>query len=378
MHHTIQHLTMADYKRSDAAASAKTAAKTSTLKPRTLMSSDQLVQRPLHPQRSSGSPKENNTNLHIVTINLSRDRFNNVLTTLGGASPSKNATPPELSTGPQDEQQDLLFQPALDFNEPANKTSQECIGSTVRIDETPTSKAPALSPQAGQEATTLMPEEGMQLRLPRCPILRNSELIRPQRQMETQPHKDTNDKDDGVILDRANKLLREMKSRHEVDSYHVEDFAGLFPVWPIVKLAMSPTGQTKDERMTQFVKCVMSLFGEILIVDKKAAIAPIAILNDLAEDMITDKTNIPFNYMKLSKWVMLSGGSWVFNKKERGSNDIYARFRLRSRVLVEDMVTRISFQFLHMGGSKLYKKLNQAMETETPTMLLFVSNGTDP
>ncbi len=342
------------------------------------MSSEQLVQRPLHPQRSSGSTKENDTNSHIATINLNRERFDNALTTLGGASPRKNTTPPESPMGPQDEQQDLLFQAVLDFNEPAKETPQERIGSTVRIDETPTSKAPALSPQAGQEATTLMPEEGMQLRLPQRPILRNSESIWPQRQIETQPHEDTNDKDDGVILNRVNKLLREMKSRHEVDSYHVEDFAGLFPVWPIVELAMSPTGQTKDERMTQFVKCIIRLFGEILIVDEKAAIAPIAISNNLAEDMITDKTNIPSNYMKLSKWVMLSGGSWVFNKKERGSNDIYARFCLRSRVPVEDMVTRISFEFSRMGGSKLYKKLNQAMETETPTMLLFVSNGTDP
>jgi hypothetical protein len=37
VHHTIQHLTMAVYKRLDAAAAAKTATKTSTLKPRTLM-----------------------------------------------------------------------------------------------------------------------------------------------------------------------------------------------------------------------------------------------------------------------------------------------------------------------------------------------------
>ncbi len=116
---------------------------------------------------------------------------------------------------------------------------------------------------------------------------------------------------------------------------------------------MSPTGQTKDERMTQFVKCVTSLFGEILIVDEKAAIAPIAISNNLAEDMITDKTNIPSNCTKLRKWVMLSDGSWVFNKKERGSNDIYARFCLRSQEPVEDMVTRISFEFSRMGKSKL-------------------------
>jgi hypothetical protein len=42
------------------------------------------------------------------------------------------------------------------------------------------------------------------------------------------------------------------------------------------------------------------------------------------------------------------------------------------------MVPRVSFEFSCLGSSKLYKKQNQAMETETPMMLLFVSNGTDP
>ena len=72
--------------------------------------------------------------------------------------------------------------------------------------------------------------------------------------------------------------------------------------------------------------------------------------------MITDKASIPHNFTKLSKWVMLSGGSWVFNKKDRGSSDIYARFRLKSTVPVEDMVTRVSFNFSRMGGSKIYKR----------------------
>ncbi len=31
-----------------------------------------------------------------------------------------------------------------------------------------------------------------------------------------------------------------------------------------------------------------------------------------------------------------------------------------------------------MGGTRVYKKQHQAMETETLVMLLFVSNGTDP
>ncbi len=134
-----------------------------------------------------------------------------------------------------------------------------------------------------------------------------------------------------------------------------------------------------DKKMTQFVQCISSLFGEILLVDERAAIASIAILNNNPEDMISDKVNIPSNYMKLSRWVMLSGGSWFFNKKERGkSNDIYAQFRLKSQVPAEDMVSRVSFEFSQMGSIRVYKKQHQAMETETPVMLLFVSNGTDP
>jgi hypothetical protein len=101
-------------------------------------------------------------------------------------------------------------------------------------------------------------------------------MTQPRQQDERQPHEATNEQGDSVIHDKTNKLLKEVKSGHEAHSFYVEDFAGLFPVWPIIELTMSPTGQTKDERMTQFVKCVTCLFGEILIVDEKAAIAPIA------------------------------------------------------------------------------------------------------
>jgi hypothetical protein len=230
VHHTICPFIMAIYKRLDAAAAAKTSAKTSTLKPRTLMSSEHLGQRSLRPRQSSGSPKENDTNLHIATINLNRDRFDNVLTTLGGASPGKNITPPESPMGPLDKPQDLLLQPTLDFDKPSTETPHERSGSMVRIDETPTSTAPAISPQAGQETTTPQSEESTQLGLPQRPILQNSKTIKPQRQMETQPHVATNDQGNGIMHDRANKLLREVKSGHKVYSYHVEDFAGLFPV----------------------------------------------------------------------------------------------------------------------------------------------------
>jgi hypothetical protein len=30
-------------------------------------------------------------------------------------------------------------------------------------------------------------------------------------------------------------------------AYHVTDFAGFYPVWPIVEFSMAPTGLTKDK-----------------------------------------------------------------------------------------------------------------------------------
>jgi hypothetical protein len=72
---------------------------------------------------------------------------------------------------------------------------------------------------------------------------------------------------------------------------------------------------------------------------------------------------------------MICRGSWVFNK---ANNDIYACFHIKSTVPINKMVMWVSFEFSRLGGSKLYKKQNQAMETGTPMMLLFVSNGTYP
>jgi hypothetical protein len=74
---------------------------------------------------------------------------------------------------------------------------------------------------------------------------------------------------------------------------------------------------------------------------------------------------------------MIISDSWVFNKKKKGSNDVYACFRLKSQVQAEDMVSRVSFEFNRLGKKNLYKKQHQAMEMETPVMLLFVCNSTD-
>ncbi len=98
-----------------------------------------------------------------------------------------------------------------------------------------------------------------------------------------------------------------------------------------------------------FVRCVAALLGEILLVDEKAAIAPIKITNDKKEDMLTNKMDIPDNYTKLGKWLLLSGGSWVFNK---ANSDAYSPFRIKSTVPVEEMLTRVSFEFSRLGGTR--------------------------
>ncbi len=183
-----------------------------------------------------------------------------------------------------------------------------------------------------------------------------------------------NNGEDKVIHEKSHKVLKEMSGGH-LTKLHIEDFAGLFPVWPIVEFALAPSGASKDERMTQYVQCVLALFGETLLVDEKAVIAPIKIMNDKVEDLITDKANIPSNFAKLGKWLMMSGGSWVFNK---ANNNVYACFHPKSTIPVEEMVPRVSIKFSPLGSSKLYKKQNQAIETETPMMLLFISNSTDP
>ena len=180
-----------------------------------------------------------------------------------------------------------------------------------------------------------------------------------------------------MILNKQRKLLINLGEDGQKKELHVEDFVGLYPAWPIVEVAILPTGNAKEERMNMFVKCITALFGEILYVDDTACIAPLEITDDNEDNYISDKSKLPSNFTKLGKWIMISGGSWVFNKKEKGSSDVYARFRLKSQVPTEDIINRVSFEFTRLGGAKINKKQMQAMETETPMMLLFVSNGTD-
>ncbi len=55
-------------------------------------------------------------------------------------------------------------------------------------------------------------------------------------------------------------------------------------------------------------------------------IAPLAITDDDKDNYTITKDDLPSNFTKLGKYVLISHGSWAFNKKEKGSNDIYAQF----------------------------------------------------
>jgi hypothetical protein len=90
--------------------------------------------------------------------------------------------------------------------------------------------------------------------------------------------------------------------------YHVSDFAGLYPVWPIIKFSMAPMGAAKDKRMNLFMKCVTALLGEILYLNDTVKIATISI-TDNELHYISSQMDLPTNFTKLGWYVMISSGS---------------------------------------------------------------------
>jgi hypothetical protein len=55
------------------------------------------------------------------------------------------------------------------------------------------------------------------------------------------------------VIDRQNKMYIVYNENKQESRFHVEEFVGLFPSWPIIEMLIAPTGSTKDERMTNFV-----------------------------------------------------------------------------------------------------------------------------
>ncbi len=62
-------------------------------------------------------------------------------------------------------------------------------------------------------------------------------------------------------IDRSNKLYIVYNENGQESRFHVKEFVGLFPSWPIIKMLIAPAGNAKDKRMTSFGRCFTSLFA---------------------------------------------------------------------------------------------------------------------
>ncbi len=335
---------------------------------------------------NSQSPKAINVNSLLTDINQPKNRFEGALTVLGTQDVGTDNlddlcdfVPPEvlpnnksnMLTSPDSPigVKEGIMVPTLSDNTPPDKQAQP----VVRINDNPT---PPLSRENFTTSSNNIAPHS---------VLKNHSSA--QADGDDPPTSLTSssgghslrglEQGNDYTIDRFNKLYIVYDENCQESRFHVEEFVGLFPSWPIIEMSIAPAGNTKDERMTSFVKCFTSLFAKIQYVNNSAAIAPINIYDDDKAICITDRSSLPDNFTKLGKWLMISKGSCVFDRKEKGNGEVYARFRLKSQDMAKEIVNWVSFEFNCLGGSRLSKKMMQAMETETPMMLLFVCNGTD-
>ncbi len=203
-----------------------------------------ISHRQLCPHGNSGSPQGNNTNLHIAKLNLNHLRFTNALVTLGMLAAT--SPPADMPPNPLDGA-DVPISPPDELPTPDPAAAGVPIGTgAVRINKTPPHDNPS-NPNAPTQSTK-----------PTQSILRKStdtlqsqlnDSLSNNTQFSTNSLNEGKDKD---IHDKSHKVLKEMTGGH-LTKFHAKDFASLFPVWPIVKFALAPTGASKDKRMTQYV-----------------------------------------------------------------------------------------------------------------------------
>ena len=318
---------------------------------------------------TSQSPTGKSVTAHLAALNLPGLRFDGALTVLG--QDGRNDQDDELDL------EVLAIDAPDDSNPPDSPVGVEDGISTTPIDK-PAQQVVRITEHSPSPPAFESPSTSVD-KVTRGSILKNPSPVSTVVDESPKARQPTRGLEQGsnYVIDRPNKLYIVYDENDQETRFHVEDFVGLFPSWPIIEMSIIPTGNTKDERMSNFVRCFAALLAEIKHVDASAAIAPINIYDDAEENYITDRSGLPDNFTKLGKWLMISGGSWVFDKKDKGNGDVYARFRLRSQDMADEIINRVSFEFNRLGGSRLSKKSMQAMETETPMMLLFVCNGTD-
>ena len=227
--------------------------------------------KPLSMQCGSGqsSSPRSNINHHIGEINLPGERYDNVLQVLQPRystpdNPEVNSekggqmTAPDLPTG-VDSQADAPCAP--DHATPPQDNSTALA--------TPPPK-PSRSVTISKTANTGTPVGGIPQGTGASPAISvcQSILLSSAKNSSSTTNleddsKDTPNKDrPRQILERDQKLYQVYSDDGlKETAYHVVNFAGLHPIWPILEFSMTPTGTSKDKRMASFTRCFSALLS---------------------------------------------------------------------------------------------------------------------
>jgi hypothetical protein len=212
---------------------------------------------------TSRSPKATNVNSLLADINQPKNQFEGALTVLGTLDVGTdnlddpcNLIPPEVPPidksnvltppdSPIGVEEGIMLPTLNNDTPPPDKQAQP----VVRINDNPTppllresstTSGDKTAPSSVLKNPSPAPAEGDD-----SPTTRASSSGGPSlRDLE---------QGNNYVIDRLNRLYILYDKNGQESRFHVEDFVGLFPSWQIVEMSITPTGSTKDERMTNFV-----------------------------------------------------------------------------------------------------------------------------
>jgi hypothetical protein len=287
-------------------------------------------------ERLARSPQTSNVNNHLAKINRPSTRLDNVLKPLCPQKSKTTNDPNDTLNAPRE------LMPPTDRS--GRMTPVDSPTGVDVLDGAPQAIANNVSPQTNEATdtqstppsrsirineteTTANSSSGMSHGTPSSPgavaqgrqsiLLSSYTNVQPSNKTDNYDANPSSKKQPSEIYDQDQKLYRVFSDDGMKETaYHITDFTGFYPVWPIVEFSMTPTGATKDKQMISFIKCVTALLGEMLHVDDMPMIALINITDDNPVSCIKTKADLPTNFTKLGKHSMISGGNWVFNKKE--------------------------------------------------------------
>ena len=236
--------------------------RTSTVKARAAKADVPAAIRPSRrkTRSASQSPTGKSVTAHLAALNLPGSQFDGVLTVLGHdghkdqddgrdlevpvIDKSNKYASPDSPAGVEDG----ISMPTL-MNDTASTDKQA--QPVVRITERSPSPSVFESPSTSDD------------RVARGSVLKNpskAPTVVDEPATTRQPLQGL-EQGSNYVIDRPNKLYIVYNETGQETRFHVEDFVGLFPSWPIIELSIAPTGSTKDERMTNFVQCFAALLA---------------------------------------------------------------------------------------------------------------------